>query len=377
MASFRKRENGTWEYRIRYKDPATQKYKEKSKSGFKTKKEAQLAAAKVEQEINAGTFPFHDNITFEQVYKSWWARHSKNIKQSTRYAVQSKFKKYILPAFGKIKMKDITPDYCQEVIDQMAKEIQSVSDYRAYANQVFKYAVKMGHIAKNPMETTTIAKQDSEFLAEEEIKRNYWTREEVREFLKLAQQYMDLQDYVMFYLLIYTGMRKGELLALEWKDVNIVDRSILIKQTLFFYRKKEILQKVKTYEPRIIYIDQQTAKLLQKWQVQQRERLLEVGINTKPRFVLCRNDLRPLRLGYPNDKLGSFIKRHNLRPVTVHGLRHTHASLLFEAGASIKEVQTRLGHSDTRTTMDIYTHVTEAAQEKTAATFSRYLESNF
>ncbi|CDQ41386.1 tyrosine-type recombinase/integrase [Virgibacillus massiliensis] len=61
-------------------------------------------------------------------------------------------------------------------------------------------------------------------------------------------------------------------------------------------------------------------------------------------YVLTRPDMRPLRLAQPNDILKSFIKRHELHPITIHGLRHTHASLLFEAGASIKEVQARLGH---------------------------------
>jgi len=375
MASFRRHENGTWEYRIRYKDPATQKYKEKSKRGFKTKKEAQLAAAKAEREIYDGTFPLQGDITYEQVFKTWWAAHSQTIKQSSRYTTKCKFTKHILPAFGKMKLREITPVYCQKVINQWAKEIKSVSEYRIYASQVLKYAVKLGYIAKNPMESVTIPRQDSEFLAGEGVKRNYWTREEVQEFLTLAKEHMDLQDYIMFYMLIYTGMRKGELLALEWGDVDLFNRSILIRQTLFFHQKKEIFQKVKTYEARTIYIDQKTARILQKWEVQQRERLLECGINAKPRFVLCRNDLRPLRLASPNEKLASFIKKYNLHPITVHGLRHTHASILFEAGASIKEVQARLGHRDINTTMDVYTHVMDQAMEKTADVFSKFMES--
>lgn len=72
-----------------------------------------------------------------------------------------------------------------------------------------------------------------------------------------------------------------------------------------------------------------------------------------------------MRVSTPNDKLEAFFKRHSdLHKIHVHGFRHTHASLLFESGATLKEVQTRLGHSDIKTTMDIYTHITQSSREK-------------
>lgn len=90
--------------------------------------------------------------------------------------------------------------------------------------------------------------------------------------------------------------------------------------------------------------------------------------------VFTREDLRPLRLAMPNDILKSFIKKHKLRKITVHGLRHTHASILFEAGATIKEVQERLGHKEIETTMNVYTHVSKFVAKKTANTFSDYMK---
>ncbi len=91
-------------------------------------------------------------------------------------------------------------------------------------------------------------------------------------------------------------------------------------------------------------------------------------------MVLTRDDSSPLRLAYLTEKLDIVIERHKLRRITIHGLRHTHASLLFEAGASIKEVQERLGHSDIQMTMNIYTHVTDTLKEQTAQKFQKYLE---
>jgi integrase len=91
-------------------------------------------------------------------------------------------------------------------------------------------------------------------------------------------------------------------------------------------------------------------------------------------MIFTRDDGNPMRLAYANEKLNTVIKKHNLHPITIHGLRHTHASLLFEAGTSIKEVQERLGHEDMKSTMNIYTHVTDTIREQTAIKFQRYIE---
>ncbi|MEG0267701.1 MAG: tyrosine-type recombinase/integrase, partial [Carnobacterium sp.] len=85
---------------------------------------------------------------------------------------------------------------------------------------------------------------------------------------------------------------------------------------------------------------------------------------------LCNDLMQPPKVG---QILDSLFKKYDLKRITAHGFRHTHCSILFEAGASIKEVQDRLGHSDVQTTMNIYAHVTEKAKEKTAEKFANYV----
>ncbi|OFL47158.1 hypothetical protein HMPREF2767_03095 [Nosocomiicoccus sp. HMSC067E10] len=82
-----------------------------------------------------------------------------------------------------------------------------------------------------------------------------------------------------------------------------------------------------------------------------------------------------MRVSTPNDKLDAFLKRHqDIHRIKVHGFRHTHASLLFEAGATIKEVQSRLGHSDIKTTMDIYTNITTSSRKRLAKKFQNHID---
>ncbi|WP_241504175.1 site-specific integrase [Cytobacillus horneckiae] len=355
-------------------DPETGKKLMTTRRGFKTKKEAQAAYMKLKQEIDSGLLS-KQSLLFEDVFKEWWDIHSKTVKPSTKYSKISKFQKHILPRFGKLKMKDITKGYCQRVINEIAKEIDSVNDIKIQANLVFKYAVKMDYILKNPMEYVTIPKKEESFLANEEDERNYWTKDELKQFLKLAKEHMSKQYFMMFYLLIYTGMRKGELIALTWDDINLNEQTININKTMFFEKGKEIIQTAKKYASnRVIDIDTHTTKLLSNWKVKQKESLLADGITTKPQYVLFRSDLRPLRLAYPNELLNSFITVYDLHRITIHGLRHTHASMLFEAGASIKEVQARLGHKDIQTTMNVYTHVTKTMSQKTAENFLKFME---
>ncbi|WP_066321354.1 site-specific integrase [Bacillus sp. FJAT-29814] len=240
--------------------------------------------------------------------------------------------------------------------------------------------MKMDIISKNPLEHVTIPKREEEIIADtnEAEERNYWNKDEIKHFLSIAnnEKELTLRDHLIFHLLIYTGARKGEVLALTWDDIDFNVGTIRFGKTLFFNKGKHYLQQPKTKQSkRLIRLDTKSLSLLKRWRTSLIEaKLASPNIFDDNNLVFTRDDGLPLRLAYPNDKLKSIIKKHNLHKITIHGLRHTHASLLFEAGASIKEVQERLGHSDFQMTMTIYTHVTDHVKEQTAQKFQKYIE---
>lgn len=384
MASFQKykTKNGTfWKFQF-YSgiDPKTGKRKTTTRRGFKTKKEAQEVAIELEKKVKMGLYN-NTKVTYEDVRQEWWGTYEKTVKPSTSHRVDSIFKKHITPRFGGIPIKEITRHYCQKQIDEITKGMgksSSAKDVKIQANQVFKYAVKEEYIERNPMENVIVPKKESEFLVEEKEKRNFWNKDEMLHFLDLAKEKMKYQDYLIFYILLYTGMRKGELFALKWEDIDFSQQTIRINKTLYFKDGKEIIQTTKKYtSKRTISIDKEDAALLKSWKTKQKAWYLEDGIRTDIEYVVCRGDMRPMRLAYPNDVLKSFlINNPDIKPkITIHGLRHTHSSLLFEAGATIKEVQARLGHKDIQTTMNIYTHVTDYVSQKTAQTFHKFMKS--
>ncbi|MBP1312271.1 integrase [Paenibacillus sp. 1182] len=383
MASFQKyttkKEGNMWLYKYYTGeiDPVTGKKKSSTKRGFKTKAEAKLDAAQTEKEVKDGKFIIQDkSITFEEVYEKWYETNFKRFKLPTRKTVRSCFNSQILPHFGNIKIKDITRSYCQDVINKIAEDIKSVENMKMYANQVFEFAVLMEILKSNPMDVgVVIPKKESDQLAGEQKMRNYWEKHEIKKFLGIAKQAYSYRDQLMFHLLIYTGARKGEVLALRWNDIDFREKTINLDKTLFFDKKTFTPLTSKTpASRRVLSLDDTTLALLKKHRTEQSRGIVQpIGTNDD-RMIFTREDGTPIRLAYPNDKLNEIIRSNNLHKITVHGLRHTHASLLFEAGASIKEVQERLGHSDIKMTMNIYTHVTKAVKEKTADRFEKFME---
>ena len=140
---------------------------------------------------------------------------------------------------------------------------------------------------------------------------------------------------------------------------------------------KLIVQSPKTKESRrTISLDPGTVEILKRWRKTQAEELLILGYNAGGDEQLVFSNkynaaINPQKIGQVIDR---FCRANDLKFIPPHAFRHTHCSLLFEAGASIKEVQDRLGHADIKTTMNIYAHVTEEKKEETALKFAQYLE---
>lgn len=364
-------------------DPLTGKKKRTTRRNFKTIKDAKIAYSKLMVEVDEYGLKRDENLTFQDVYKEWFDQHKKEVKLTTQTAIRCKFKR-VLHKFGRLKIKDITGRYCQRVVNEWAEELKTFNDYKIQANLVFKYAVKKDIIKVNPMEYVTLPKRKDEinFDLEEENLSKFYTKQELKRFLDAIKN--NSMVYAMFRLLSYTGARKGEICALHWSDINFKKKSIRLNKTLINADGKKMLQTSKTKASRrVISVDDETLSILKKWRKEQIEAYL------KNSFSFERDDKQPVftnlnhltkkmdycRLAYLNEQLNRIYKNNKHLPrITIHGFRHTHASLLFAAGASIKDVQDRLGHSDIKTTMNIYTHVTNEAKEKTADLFQEYMK---
>lgn len=359
-------------------DPVTGKQRRTTRRGFRTMAEAKTALSRLELEVMENGLPTSKRkiMTFEEVYKLWFEQHKATVKESSAYIHNTIIKVQILPYFGTLRVDKIDTAYCQKQVNRIFKTLKNYNSAINLIRRIFEYAKVMKQIKTNPMNDVIIPKK-RKTLDDTDKPVNFYTKEQLRTFLETLKEHAPYQMYVAFRVLAFTGMRKGELAALKWSDVDFENGTISINKTVAFNNVGKFhIQTPKTRKSiRTISIDNTTLNALKTWKNELRKELFKQGQNIdKGDGFIFHSTNGKFIIKYIDKFLPTFLKKYNLPAIKPHGFRHTHASLLFESGASIKEVQDRLGHENIKTTMDIYTHVTKSAREKTAEKFAKYID---
>ena len=358
------------------KDEITKKDRYTTRRGFKTKKEAEIAQARLKTEIADNGLLNTDITTFKEIYELWYEGYQHTIKESTLLVNQHIFN-LVLDKLGDMQLKKITLPYCQKVINGYSKifSLAVLKKIKIYGSMIFDYAVKMKVIYNNPMKDVLLPKKEDDITSDDKDK--YYSKEELRQFLKLVDNEQDIKLTAMFRVLAYTGIRKGELQALNWSDVDFTNNTININKTLALNTAKRIVVQTPKSKSSIrnISIDEQTANILKRWKIKQKEIFLMIGTRFKKNQSCFTEEVTNsyLYLNFMNTNLKRICKKNDFKLIKVHGFRHTHCSLLFESGFTIQEVQDRLGHSDLKTTMSIYAHVTEKQRDNMADKFAKFM----
>lgn len=350
-------------------DPRTGEKVNTTRRGFKTRQDAKKSLDELAYEIKYGVKKKASDMTFEDLYEEWITHQRSSVKPST-VAISVRFaKNQILPEFGKLKLTDISVPYCQKVLSKWHAKYKMWDSIRKQTGQILAYGVSMEYIDSNPMRKTMRPKH-----REYEEKRKFYTKDELNTLLNAFKDFVNTKQYAFFRLLAYTGMRKSEVLALQWKDIDMFNKELYVNKTVAIDEHKNIIiQTPKTKASRrTISLDKGTLAILNDWKMQQRAEYLKLGYNTSSEeqyvFTTLKNTLYiPNTV---NDWLRYILKKYNLPRITPHGFRHTHASLLLEAGESVKVVQQRLGHENSKVTLDIYAHITNNAPKKTGQEFA-------
>lgn len=379
MATFRKyktKKGMLWRYQILVDtDTVTGKRKYKTKGGFYTKKEAKLAADEVEKKINNTNFLDNENITFGEVYERWVTNYKLTVKNSTFHVVELQYKSRILPILGDKKINQITTIECQDLINFWYSI--PLKNYKAIFNlitRIFKYAMQLKIVANDPTSSVIIPKASRQF-DKLQTSRNYCTKDELKTFLEYAEKHEKYKFYVLFRLLAFSGMRKSEALALTWNDIDFDKSQITINKTLISTPKIEVSTPKTKNSNRIVFIDKKTLAVLKEWRLGQKKELLQKGFNALSVNQLVfsgrnNNYIPPTTIISPMNKI---IKGSNLPHITVHGLRHTYATLAAQGGMAVKQLQAQLGHSDIQTTLNIYTSITDEQRKETANQYTSFV----
>ncbi|WP_394186853.1 tyrosine-type recombinase/integrase [Metabacillus halosaccharovorans] len=359
------------------------KIKTNNQAGFATKEEATSVARKIEAEVENGTYLKETNTTFEAFAQEWIKIYAQNAKISSVRA-RSKEMKHFISVWGPYQLKKISKQIYQKRIVELSEKYSRnyVSGIHACGRMIFNHAVELGLIKINPTENIQLPKHQikvEEIESQgEEIK--FLEKEELARFLRTSDSDGLEMDSLIFTTLAYTGLRIGELLALKWTDFDEEKGSLRVTKTL--YNPSNNIQNYELLPPktsgsiRTIRIDEKLVKMLKRHEIKQKEIKLQKGIlYVDKQFIFARNDGHPQLRKVVETRLKRLLKKTGIdKNITPHSFRHTHTSLLIEAGVGVKEIQQRLGHTDINTTMNIYAHMTANMEEKASHQFSKLMK---
>jgi integrase len=378
-----KKKNGTkaWQFQAYLgTNVNTGKPVKTTRRNFRTKKEAQLALSRlqVDFENNNRMLKKEKVMTFKQLYDLWLVQYRLKVKPSTVATSKRFIENYALEHFGKLEVDKISVRFCQQIVNDWHEQYKQYHYFRKVVGQVLQFGIQMEIIDSNPMRKTILPRKK-----EVEKFPNFYNKQQLERFFNCLNDHIETSGrtstklLAFFRLLAFTGARKSEVLALQWSDINFLTAELTIGKTLALDEYDEIIiQEPKTTSSqRKIQLDKQTLTILKQWQINQKEWYFALGYSTaKQNQLLFTNKFNEMYYPQaPNDWLYNILEKYNLPKITLHGFRHTHCSLLFESGATVKEVQERMGHKDIKTTMNIYTHVTPEKIQETGERFAQYV----
>lgn len=336
-------------------DPATGKERRTTRRGFKTMKEAKQAERNLLLDVEENGFcNATERQTFEAVAQLWLESYQTTVKPTTYQNTKSYLEILVKDYFKNTLIDDLTVLKLQKITIELSKRYLNYTIHLSVINRVLKYAVLLDIIKANPLDKVIRPKQQ-----EKRETKKAFTKDELTEFLTLAEKYASPVLFVAWRTLAYTGLRRGELLALKWADIDFENRTLRVERTLVRIAGQLSTQSPKTKKSRrMITLDPHTIEILRSWRLKQKKILFKNGAG-KSELIFSNSSGGYLMESRLRDELRKFLRKHGLPLITVHGLRHTHASILFEAGVEAKQIADRLGHSRIQTTLDMYTHIND------------------
>ncbi|MCM3316143.1 site-specific integrase [Rummeliibacillus stabekisii] len=358
MAYFRKRGN-KWSFTAYLGvDPRTGKKKQKTVSGFKTKKEAQLAAAKIEESVSTGEYKTLEKMTFSDFALKWEKLNKENFKSTTYSTYIGIIKNRLVPYFNNMYITDIRTIDIQSYYVELLEESLSTRYIRLIHNvlrRLFRDMIKWGLISKNVMGGVEPPKIQ---------KKSYNVLDFAQAMQLLDYMKSNSKQYIFFSLAIWTGMRRGEMLGLRWQDIDFDKKEIYVQQQLAWTQEGFIFQSTKTIgSSRTIPIPDQLIKELKDYNLAQKKLRLQLGDAFKDYDLVVATSTGNYFMGrnllY---QLERACEELNLPKMTIHELRHTHATIMLQLGEHPKIVSERLGHKSIDITLNLYSHALPSLQ---------------
>ncbi len=375
----RQRAKGSWE--IFYDMPAdtvTGRRRQKSQTVKGKKRDAQRVLHEVVISLEQGAYVKPNKVTLGDWLRQWLKDYaSMNTTNRTQESYSSIVERHLIPSLGKVMLADLQPQHIQSYYAEKLSNgradgkgglsARSVVYHHRILSKALNYAVKMGMVVRNVADVVQPPRV-------QRVTMRTLSTEEVKSFLDTAQE---TDYYVYFATLLYTGLRRGELLALRWRNLDLVKDTLTVVETAYKLGNGDyIIKEPKTAQSRrSVVLTPALVELFKAYRIDQELLRIQLGVSLNADdFVFIRPDGSPINPNAVTLAFRRIIKKTGLRSLRIHDLRHTHATLMLKAGVHPKVVSERIGHANIGITLDIYSHVLPGIQEEAAEKFDRILE---
>ena len=346
----------------------------------RTKRELKAKALQAQIDFEKGGSTVYKAVqinTYAELVENWLETYCHTVKKATLAIIKSRLNNYLLPAFGNYKLDKLTPPVIQKQVNQWAKDYNQLGKgYQEYTQlnslnkRILKYAVSLQVIPFNPARDIIVPRRKPK----EGQKLKYLDDDHLKKFLNYLDQlpntYKNFYDTVLYKTLLSTGLRIRECLALKWSDIDLQNGTLDVNKTLNC--EKEVTTPKTKSSIRVIDLDNKTVLMLRLYKNRQAQVGREIGLTYEkvfPNYFDEYRDARTLR-----HRLEKHLKLSECPRLTFHAFRHTHASILLNAGLPYKEIHTRLGHSQISITMDTYSHLSKDNKKNATSFYEKAIE---
>lgn len=363
-----------------------------------------------EEKVKSGKYLDGEKITFKSFTESWLTDYAElHLEKTTLQLYRHLLKLHIIPVIGHLKLTRVQPVHLNRLYNTLATERKdgkpggyapkTIKHVHNLISGIYTAAVKWNIVTDNPCERVQPPKQTP---ARDKVK--YFTLEQTELFLSLLDKnYKDIyrahdrstntgktyhvaeytethklptQFKLFFLLAIFCGMRRGELIALEWSDLDFTKGSVSVTKSTSTVNGKPLTKTPKTTTSvRVLSVPASVMQVAKDYRKEQLQYRMAIGSQWQGNnYIFIQWNGQQMHPDTPYKTFKKIIRKHNthapdsekLPEIPLHGLRHTSATLLISQNIDVRTVSARLGHAQTSTTMDIYSHALQKMDEKAA-----------
>ena len=361
------------------KDPSSGKYKYLSQTVRGTREEAKAVRARMVDKLASGGFIVPSKTTLAEYLETWLNEYARaNLAPRTAEGYQLIVRRHLVPALGTITLTGLKPEHIQRYQSEKLSagradgkgglSPHTVRHHYVTLHTALEHAVKMGLLGRNA----------ADGVSPPRFQRHPWQSLSEYGVSSVLEAARGSKYYPVFYLALYTALRRSELLALRWCDVDLLLGRVHVTRSLHQLGGGEMVIRSPKSERsrRLVSLPPSAAEVLREHREGQARQLAEVGKKLREDdLVFSSPDGKPLRPDTVTHAWVKLVRRIGLKGIRLHDARHTHASLMLKQGVHPKIVQERLGHASIQLTLDTYSHIVPGLQEAAAAGFDKMISA--